>query len=586
MDYDLTEETLEEGRVALYQLERQLKERGKDTYNDAVSEGSSKPHSSTSDRRRADQVPRVIRLNNRSESLGLTVEELDDRGLLDGGGSVPSYYTAMKHKGRRMQELQPRSYRLQERGKETSSKLLNALLHMLRTLVRRGLPLEAFCGQRDPAGRGLMPRKLFYSMLRAIGLPFSSRELQDVLQHYAVPSSDQADYLTLLKDAGMGKEKDRDHRDRDHRDRDRDREIDLSAHARVLTHVRRMLLDAVRSLNKHQDDVYRMFARWDTQGTGTVTATQFLRVLARLHVALSDQEQDFLVELLDTDAMGRVDFEGLLSFCFDQTEELSPQPFGGSVDDDNAGETVSAVSLEGNNSVDQKSQSSGRRPHTATLSRPYAYEQQTGQPYAPHYTSAVGTGAFDSRVGRRHETATGAGNGRDDSAGDLGLGLGMGLGMGLGPGGGLGMAMGAPPSQRPMTASARVSQGTSQPRFVRPVQPEAQYVLELPDDVIYGEEKYLGPGNTTEHMGRNSNGGKGGMGGMGGGGVGMGSQGLQNFARFPEGAVLHLDDEADAASLNDNTQVTDQDEFNFGSPKDIPSMGLLGSMGGMGMGGL
>jgi hypothetical protein len=74
MDYDLTEETLEEGRVALYQLERQLKERGKDTFNDAVSEGSSKPHSSTSDRRRADQVPRVIRLNNRSESLGLTVE--------------------------------------------------------------------------------------------------------------------------------------------------------------------------------------------------------------------------------------------------------------------------------------------------------------------------------------------------------------------------------------------------------------------------------------------------------------------------------------------------------------------------------
>jgi hypothetical protein len=107
---------------------------------DAASVGSNKHHSSTGDERRLlDQTSRVTRLTNRLESLGLTVEviyvvelifgvfaaenvnydqELDDRGLLDGGGSVPSYYTSMKNKGRRTLELQSRSNRLQGRGKE------------------------------------------------------------------------------------------------------------------------------------------------------------------------------------------------------------------------------------------------------------------------------------------------------------------------------------------------------------------------------------------------------------------------------------------------------------------------------------
>ena len=45
-------------------------------------------------------------------------QELDDRGLLDGGGSVPSYVTSMRNKCRRSFELQSRSHRLQGRGKE------------------------------------------------------------------------------------------------------------------------------------------------------------------------------------------------------------------------------------------------------------------------------------------------------------------------------------------------------------------------------------------------------------------------------------------------------------------------------------
>ncbi len=48
-------------------------------------------------------------------------QELEDRGLLEGGGAVPSYYTSMKQKGRRVLELQPRAHRLLERGKEVIS---------------------------------------------------------------------------------------------------------------------------------------------------------------------------------------------------------------------------------------------------------------------------------------------------------------------------------------------------------------------------------------------------------------------------------------------------------------------------------
>ena len=93
-----------------------------------------------------------------------------------------------------------------------------------------------------------------------------------------------------------------------------------------------MLLDSVQSLGKQVEDVYSMFARWDNEGSGTVTATQFLRVLARLHVHLSDDDQDFLIELLDANAQGRVNFESLLSFCFCHTYTVS---LGSSFDNQN-----------------------------------------------------------------------------------------------------------------------------------------------------------------------------------------------------------------------------------------------------------
>jgi len=80
MNNEITEETLEEGRVALYQLEKQLKERGNIILSDTISEGSSNKHLyvSTHERKLLDQKPRVERLNQRLESLGLTIEVILD----------------------------------------------------------------------------------------------------------------------------------------------------------------------------------------------------------------------------------------------------------------------------------------------------------------------------------------------------------------------------------------------------------------------------------------------------------------------------------------------------------------------------
>ena len=114
-DLDDYQEDLKDGREALMQLENQLKDVQR--FDDAGSVGS-RP-SLNSERRMLDQMPRDTRLHYRQGSpLGHTLEELDDRGLLDGGGSVPNYYTSSKQRSRRPLEMKKRSSRLQERGKE------------------------------------------------------------------------------------------------------------------------------------------------------------------------------------------------------------------------------------------------------------------------------------------------------------------------------------------------------------------------------------------------------------------------------------------------------------------------------------
>lgn len=396
--------------------------------------------------------------------------------MLEGGGSVPHYYTSSKQKNRRFLELQPRSSRLQERGKEALSKLLNGLFHMVRVLTKKGLNLEEHCRQRDGERKGLVSRKFFLSSLKQLGLPFNNKELQDVVQHYSRPDSDQVDYLSFLKDARIYKKASLLSAEEEEEERGAQSLGDFSS---VLIAVKRMLLDAARSLSKHPDDIYRMFARWDTQGTGTVTATQFLRVLARLHVELSDQDQDSLVELLDTNAMGRIDFDGLLIFCFGSTEHDLQSPHGMVIGtqpaafDDAAGETLSAVSTEGNNSLELKSTNSlgiGRRPHTASLSRPYNSNS------SPHGVSAGYVVA--------------------SSASDW---------LPIAEGG----ADGAAPRRygriRPLTASGRVlahdfHQARHSGRRIG-ADGDELLLMDLPDDVIHGEENYL-PNDGVEDAAR------------------------------------------------------------------------------------
>ena len=106
------DDTIEEGRLALLTLERQLGGGGS-----GISGNQQEPHVTTnrttstlsSERRLLDQAPRDLRLNNRMGSpLGLTIEELDDRGLLE-GGMVPNYYASSRQRGRRPLEMKKRS---------------------------------------------------------------------------------------------------------------------------------------------------------------------------------------------------------------------------------------------------------------------------------------------------------------------------------------------------------------------------------------------------------------------------------------------------------------------------------------------
>lgn len=87
---ELAAETLEEGRNALFELERQLKERN-DTVDSASENNSSKQHSSI-DRKTMDQLPRLKRLNQRSESLGITVEVISSSHRLFFNSHITTHF--------------------------------------------------------------------------------------------------------------------------------------------------------------------------------------------------------------------------------------------------------------------------------------------------------------------------------------------------------------------------------------------------------------------------------------------------------------------------------------------------------------
>ena len=431
---------VEEGRIALHQLERHLKDPAYHANSnlDAVSVGS-RQQSLKSERSLLDQNSRDTRLHYRKDSpLGLTIEELDDRGLLD-GGSVPKYYTSMRQKNRRPLEMRKRGERIQERDQEALTKLFDSFFHMCRTLMKRGLQLEKTCSQHDISNSGMISRKRFSAMLKNMGLPLTSKDAADITSRYVVPSTDMVDYEHLLRDlsstsspGGMQPSIN-----------NSGNSSGGGVHTNVLLDVKRMLVESARSLGKQQADVYSMFARWDNEGGGTVTAAQFLRVLARLHVNLSDNDQDLLVELLDTNARGRIDFENLLSFCFaegvkDVTigEYVNPN-----IEDDarsHGAETLSVVSIDVLPSMEQKSIGStasfNRRPRTATDRE---REREGGYPRGTEQGQGRDRAEYMSSVENADRNAYGGSNGGKSKRSN---------------------------PQRPLTASARVSSQRQQSR--------------------------------------------------------------------------------------------------------------------------
>ena len=366
-----------------------------------------------------------------------------------------------------------------------SNKLLNGIYHMLRVLVKRGLRIEEYCRQYDTRNCGMIDKKRFNAMIRNIGLPLVSKEILEVTARYTVPSADMVDFEALLRDANVGLI------DRtslgesgiggqDSIESLRGAEIGI--YTGVLIDLKRMLLETVSKTDRPLGDVYRMFSQWDSEGLGTVTATQFFRVLARLHIDLSDQDQDFLVELMDINAQGRIDFESVLKFCFAEAVPELGSPNEVSIramfNDEEAthggNETVSAMSYEGLG----EQQSTGSIGKEATAETEKGYHASSRPSRRPH------TAGIEIKNGGNidHMDEVGAYMSKEDTC-DVDGRAGT---VNAGPGG----------VQRPVTALARVN--SQDPSGKRRTGMDPHLHMNLPDDIIINDnEDDVYAGNLT-----------------------------------------------------------------------------------------
>lgn len=194
-----------------------------------------------------------------------------------------------------------------------SPKIVNSFFHMVQVLIKRGLNFDELLRQHDEEGNGVIDKEHFIKVCLSLGLPFGVRSLSLVFNRFSV-SSVHIDYEALLQEVYAGVSGGNGMRTVSD-DSSENADVTFSANM-ILLELRRMLLESTHAFNKSFDDVYRMFSRWDVGGTGTVTATQFLRVLSHLHIVFSEQDQDLIVELFDCGGEGRVDFDSLLTFCF------------------------------------------------------------------------------------------------------------------------------------------------------------------------------------------------------------------------------------------------------------------------------
>lgn len=299
-------------------------------------------------------------------------------------------------------------------------------------------------------------------------------------------------------------------------------EKDLNSHTKIFQKLKNYIIECMTKLNKEADEIYKCFARWDHLGKGTITTTQFFRVLGRLHINLSDNDQDFLVELLENN-MGRIDFERIVLYCLESNDSnLYYQPINSNANNhqnilyysedynnsyynnpgqDNNDETLSAVSIDGNtSSIDLKSHTTltnspqknslrSKRPQTASLSRPYSerldvsFKMFNNSPTNTTSASETTTSKSNSNMMTsplRHLDSLPIINiNTDDNKKKM-------------------------EKNRPISALARVSSHEHQKRSNENnnsnssrLHRDNEIIVNLPDDseVIYGEEKYLPPSN-------------------------------------------------------------------------------------------
>jgi Ca2+-binding EF-hand superfamily protein len=256
---------------------------------------------------------------------------------------------------------------------------LKAIFHIFTFLSKRGISIEDYFHHRDGQKNGILKKKSFISIFHQIGVPLGTKDLLQVARLYSHPQSNEhVDYERLLRDSSL-----------------RVANVDTSqtsiegsgsvegtvdenkVYKNVLLDLKAALRDAMNSLGKSVDDIYGVFVRWDSKGTGTITSAQFLRALDRLHVSMSDEDQDILVELLDYDGIGRIHYEGLLDSCFPQasSDVVTRAPVSAEELSDNA--SISGGSLAASVEavpVDFRSQGSKKgRPHTASSYRPTTF---------------------------------------------------------------------------------------------------------------------------------------------------------------------------------------------------------------------
>lgn len=275
-------------------------------------------------------------------------------GLLE-GSSIPPYFRSLHHRDRREMDMRRRSARRRARAHEQQSHAVVTVNHMLRVLERRGINVVAHFRAYDQQARGILTRQQFAHALQTLGmssyacsnaaalgflnirttfepgLPLSANDIGKLIADFAVDKAHKhVSCFSLLIDANIlpNSEVGQQAYVETFPAAQRRQQFDLhtdasedSAHGyswtsasevtMLVQEVRSVLLQVAHQLRKTVEDVYEMFAV-SGDPEGYMPAAQFFRVLARLHVVLSEDQQVLLVELFGDETQRRVQFEDFL----------------------------------------------------------------------------------------------------------------------------------------------------------------------------------------------------------------------------------------------------------------------------------